>query len=71
MRSFLFVCRSVCEQDNSQMHLRMLTKHGRHLRRYVTDDCFRSLVVSLIHSTLDNLSTATAPSIFISSIVAK
>jgi len=25
----------------------------RHLRRYVTDDCFRSLVVSLIHSTLD------------------
>jgi len=53
MRSFLFVCRSVCEQDNSQMHLRMLTKHGRHLRRYVTDDCFRSLEVSLIHSKLD------------------
>ena len=25
----------------------------RHLRRYVTDDCFRSLVVSLIHSRLD------------------
>jgi len=25
----------------------------RHLRRYVTYDCFRSLVVSLIHSTLD------------------
>jgi len=25
----------------------------RHLRRYVTDDCFRSLVVSLIHSILD------------------
>ena len=25
----------------------------RHLRRYVTDDCFRSLVVSLVHSRLD------------------
>ena len=25
----------------------------RHLRRYVSDDCFRSLVVSLIHSKLD------------------
>ena len=25
----------------------------RHLRRYVTYDCFRSLVVLLIHSTLD------------------
>ena len=25
----------------------------RHLRRYVTDDCFRSLMVSLIHSRLD------------------
>jgi len=25
----------------------------RHLRRYVTDDCFHSLVVSLIHSRLD------------------
>jgi len=25
----------------------------RHLRRHVTDDCFRSLVVSLIHSRLD------------------
>ena len=25
----------------------------RHLRRYVTDDCFRSLVVSFIHSRLD------------------
>ena len=25
----------------------------RHLRRYVTDDCFRFLVVSLVHSTLD------------------
>ena len=25
----------------------------RHLRRYVTDDCFRSLVASLIHSRLD------------------
>jgi len=25
----------------------------RHLRRYVTDDCLRSLVVSLIHSRLD------------------
>ena len=24
-----------------------------HLRRYVTDDCFRSLVVSLVHSRLD------------------
>ena len=27
----------------------------RHLRRYVTDDCFRSLVVSLVHSRLDRL----------------
>ena len=25
----------------------------RHLRRYVTNDCFRSLVVSLVHSRLD------------------
>jgi len=25
----------------------------RHPRRYVTDDCFRSLVVSLVHSRLD------------------
>jgi len=25
----------------------------RHLRRYVTDDCFRSMVVSLVHSKLD------------------
>jgi len=25
----------------------------RHLRRYVTDDCLRSLVLSLIHSRLD------------------
>ena len=25
----------------------------RHLRRYITDDCFRSLVVSLVHSRLD------------------
>ena len=25
----------------------------RHLRRYVSDDCFRSLVVSLVHSRLD------------------
>jgi len=25
----------------------------RHRRRYVTDDCFRSFVVSLIHSRLD------------------
>jgi len=25
----------------------------RQLRRYVTDDCFRSLVVSLVHSRLD------------------
>ena len=25
----------------------------RHLRRYVTDDCLRSLVVSLVHSRLD------------------
>ena len=25
----------------------------RHLRRHVTNDCFRSLVVSLVHSTLD------------------
>ena len=25
----------------------------RHLRRYVTDDCFRSLVVSLIHSRVE------------------
>ena len=25
----------------------------RHLRRYVIDDCFRSLVVSLVHSRLD------------------
>jgi len=25
----------------------------RHLRRYVTDDCFRSLVTSLVHSRLD------------------
>ena len=25
----------------------------RHLRRYVTDDCFCSLVVSLVHSRLD------------------
>ena len=25
----------------------------RHLRRYVTDDCFRYLVVSLVHSRLD------------------
>jgi len=25
----------------------------RHLRRYVNDDCFRSLVVSLVHSRLD------------------
>ena len=25
----------------------------RHLRRYVTSDCFRSLVVSLVHSRLD------------------
>ena len=25
----------------------------RHLRRYVTDDCLRSLVVPLIHSRLD------------------
>ena len=25
----------------------------RHLRRNVTDDCFRSLVVSLVHSRLD------------------
>ena len=24
-----------------------------HLRRYFTDDCFRSLVVSLVHSRLD------------------
>jgi len=24
-----------------------------HIRRYVTDDCFRSLVVSLVHSRLD------------------
>ena len=28
-------------------------RHLRHLRRYVTDDCFRSLVVSLVHSRLD------------------
>jgi len=25
----------------------------RHLRRYVTKDCFRSVVVSLVHSRLD------------------
>ena len=25
----------------------------RHLRRYVTNNCFRSLVVSLVHSRLD------------------
>jgi len=25
----------------------------RHLRRYVTDDCFHSLVVSFVHSRLD------------------
>jgi len=25
-----------------------------HLRRYITDDCLRSLVVSLIHSRLDH-----------------
>ena len=25
----------------------------RHLRRFVTDDCFRTLVVSLVHSRLD------------------
>ena len=25
----------------------------RHLRRYVTDDCFLSLVVSLVHTRLD------------------
>jgi len=25
----------------------------RHLRRYITNDCFRSLVVSLVHSRLD------------------
>ena len=28
-------------------------RQRRHLRRYVTDDCFRSLVVSLIHPRLD------------------
>ena len=26
----LFVCHSVCEQDNSRTHLQMSDKHGRH-----------------------------------------
>ena len=30
-----------------------LRQEGRHLRRYVTDDCLRWLVMSLIHSRLD------------------
>jgi len=30
MQSVPFVCLSVCEQDNSQMHLCMSTKHGGH-----------------------------------------
>ena len=28
-------------------------KPSRHLCRYVTNDCFHSLVVSLVHSRLD------------------
>jgi len=33
--------------------LRCPIRQLRHLRRYVTNDCFRSLVVSFVHSRLD------------------
>ena len=34
-------------------HNAITLRQLRHLRRFVTDDCFRTLVVSLVHSRLD------------------